>query len=257
MDGIKKGMKKRNNILTIAGFDPTGGAGILADTKVFEAHKCLGMAIQTANTIQTENNFLKINWIEEDQIVEQLTVLFSTYTFKAIKIGLFPSIAFLSELLILIRLSNPTIPIIWDPVLSASAGFEFENNPTSKTELENVLKQIDWITPNWNEAKTLSANNDAIKGAITLSNHTKVYLKGGHNTTDLGKDYLIEKGKIQSFTPKNGTYYEKHGSGCVFSSALAANLANGYPQQKAILRAKRYIEHFLSSSTSKLGRHYG
>ena len=250
-------MKKNINILTIAGFDPTGGAGVLADVKTYEVHKCMGMAVQTANTIQTEDEFTTVNWVEEKTIREQFDILSNKYTFQAIKIGLFPSISFLNTLLKHTRTRFPKAIIVWDPVLTASAGFNFENNIASETELIEVLKQVNWITPNWNEASQLSGIKDAKKGALSMSQHTNVYLKGGHNTEDLGKDFWMIKEEIQAFNPKKGAYYEKHGSGCVFSSALTANLAKGFPKQKAILRAKRYVEYFLASDTSKLGKHYG
>ena len=70
-------MNKQNYILTIAGFDPSGGAGILADIKTFEQHKCIGMGVQTANTIQTENEFLSVNWIDENVVLKQLEMLLS------------------------------------------------------------------------------------------------------------------------------------------------------------------------------------
>ena len=73
--------KKNNYILTIAGFDPSGGAGILADVKTFEQNKCIGMAVQTANTIQTEDEFLSVNWVNEDIVIKQLEKLLIKYTF--------------------------------------------------------------------------------------------------------------------------------------------------------------------------------
>lgn len=247
-------MNKQNYILTIAGFDPSGGAGILADIKTFEQHKCIGMGVQTANTIQTENEFLSVNWIDENVVLKQLEMLLSKYKFKYVKVGLIPNLKFLQKVITILKQNNPKTKIIWDPILSASVGFEFNQN------LENlnvVLKDLFLITPNWNEVKVLAGNNDSIEGAIQLSNLTKVYLKGGHNPDDLGKDSLFENGNQKTFNPKNTkkVLSSKHGSGCVLSSAIAANLQQGYPLQKSILKSKRYIEGFLGSSKSLIGRH--
>jgi hydroxymethylpyrimidine/phosphomethylpyrimidine kinase len=244
--------------LTIAGFDPSGGAGILADIKSFEHFKCIGMAVQTANTIQTENDFLSVNWIDEKHILNQLETLLKLYKFKYVKIGLIKDLSILNRVVDMCLFYNPKVKIIWDTVLSSSTGFNF-NLPTEG--LIDILKKIYLITPNWQEINTLSSINQSFNSAEFLAQYTKVYLKGGHNYKQLGKDYLFEQkeGKItqKSFNPKPTVkpITPKHGSGCVFSSALTANLAKGFTLQKSILKSKRYIEHYLSSNNTLLGTH--
>jgi len=244
--------------LTIAGFAPSGGAGILADVKSFEHFKCIGMAVQTANTIQTENEFLSVNWIDETVILNQLQTLLKSYNFKYIKIGLIKDISILNRVVDLCLSHHPNAKIIWDTVLSSSTGFDFN---MSTDGLIEVLKKIYIITPNYNEIKMLSSINESVNSAKFLAQYSKVYLKGGHNNKQLGKDYLFEKkdGKIiqKSFNPKPTVkpISPKHGSGCVFSSALTANLAQGFTLQKSILKSKRYIEHYLSSNQTLLGQH--
>lgn len=245
-------MIKRPNILTIAGFDPSGGAGVLADVKTFEAHKCTGFAVQTANTIQTEDEFLRVNWIDQAVVIDQLKTICERYSIQGVKIGLVPSFAFLLEAIPIVRSANENVKIIWDPILSASAGFNFKHDLSA---LISVLSLVDWLTPNWNEIKQLSGKEDGLEGAKVLGDFTRIYLKGGHNEKSQGKDYLFYQDSVKSFNPKAGKYYEKHGSGCVFSAALISNLMRGYPTQKAVLRSKRYIEHFLKSDSSKLGKH--
>ena len=247
-------MKKRVNILSIAGFDPSGGAGVLADIKTFELHKCYGMAVQTANTVQTENDFKAVNWIKDERVKDQLDTLLNEYAFAGVKIGLISSFDFLVDLIDRVREKNPKTVIVWDPVLSASAGFDFHKDAES---VNQVLNRVDWITPNWQEMQVLGKTDNALEAAIEMSNSLNVYLKGGHNSESLGKDYWLFKGELKAFNPKKGNYSEKHGSGCVFSSALAANLAKGFPPQKAVLKSKRYIEELLRSTSAKLGYHYG
>ena len=246
--------KKNTYILSIAGFDPSGGAGVLADVKTFEQHACMGMAVQTANTVQTESDFKSVNWIDEGLVLAQLDCLLSAYKFKYVKIGLIPNLAFLKMAIEKCKTANPKVKIIWDPVLPVSAGFEFK---IDLGELNNILKDVYLITPNWNEVQKMSGFDEAIEGAKKLSALVKVYLKGGHNETDLGKDYLFDNNEQQTFNPKarNKTYYEKHGSGCILSSAIAANLTQGYPLQKSCLKSKRYIESVLASSKTLLWRH--
>jgi len=79
-------------VLTIAGFDPSGGAGVLADVKTVEQHQVYGLAIITGNTIQTENEFLKMEWIPIDFVLESIEILFNKYEIKAVKIGIVPSL---------------------------------------------------------------------------------------------------------------------------------------------------------------------
>ncbi|GAB4250498.1 MAG: hydroxymethylpyrimidine/phosphomethylpyrimidine kinase [Vicingaceae bacterium] len=245
-------MSSHPKILTIAGFDPCGGAGVLADIKTIEANKCLGMAVITANTIQNECEFLNPNWVDEKIIFEQLDCLLKKHQFNVVKIGLIPSFEFILKISSKLRENNPLVKIIWDPILSATAGFNFHKNTV---DLEPVLKHVFLITPNWDEVKILSANKDAIEGAKTLAKYTTVYLKGGHSDKP-GKDYLFYKGKVYPFNPKNKkTIYPKHGSGCVFSSALSAHLAKNYPIIKACLNSKRYVEHYLSSTKDLIGYH--
>jgi hydroxymethylpyrimidine/phosphomethylpyrimidine kinase len=243
-------LKKRAEILTIAGFDPSGGAGILADIKTFEKHRCLGLAVQTANTIQTAESFVSVNWIEEEIILQQLQELLKFHNPTYVKIGLLPSLTLLRK--IIDQFKEKGLPkIIWDPVLSSSTGFDFEQNLNG---IEDLLKDIYLLTPNWNEIQQILAG-DPIESAKELSKYCHIYLKGGHREDEKGKDLLFRNGKMTSYNARPGMYYSKHGSGCVLSSALAANLANGYPLNKGILRAKRYIEHFLNSNPSELGYH--
>ncbi len=239
----------RSHILTIAGFDPSGGAGVLADVKTFEQHKLLGMAVNTANTVQNDADFRAVNWLTEDEIFGQLEILLERFRFSTVKVGLIPSMGMIPELKK--RLGENT-RIIWDPVLSASAGFDFNHVPADP---EAILREVFMITPNWEEVVRLSGREDAMEGAKYLSGYCNVYLKGGHNAVDPGRDFLFVGGKQFNFRPVEKRVWPKHGSGCILSSALAANLERGYPILKACLRAKRYTEQALVSNQGLLAWH--
>ncbi len=250
--------KSLTYVLSIAGFDPSGGAGILADIKTFEHFKCMGLAVQTANTIQTDSEFLSVNWINKALIKEQLQVLLNTYKIDFVKIGLISNLHDLNELVETCLSFNPKIKIIWDTVLSASSGFNFNQDIEGITSL---LPKLFLITPNWEEISKISGGLMGLEGAKKLAQHCKIYLKGGHNTQAIGKDFLVESQnnqiKVTAFNPRPTvkSIFPKHGSGCVFSSALTANLAKGYTLKKSILKSKRYIEHYLSSNPTLLGTH--
>jgi len=245
-------IKRRSKILTIAGFDPSGGAGILADIKTIEANKCAAFAVCTANTIQNENEFVAPNWIAEEEVFAQLDILLKEHQFEYVKIGLVPSLQFVKKVIQKLNTNNEQPKLVWDPILSASAGFKFEHD---LSELKEVLKGIYIITPNWNEVKQLSGNENTQEGASELAQFTNVYLKGGHNPDVKGKDYFYFEQNVFPFIPKTKVLYEKHGSGCVFSAALTANLAIGFPTIKACLRSKNYMNKFLNSTPTLLGTH--
>lgn len=240
--------RTRAHILSIGGFDPSGGAGILADVKTFEQHRLLGMAVNTANTIQTEDTFKSVNWVDDSLILEQLETLANQYDFKFAKVGLIPNFGMIFE----IKKVLPETKIIWDPVLSASAGFEMNH---SLDLLDEILNKVHFMTPNWNEAKSLTGLEDGLKAGEQLAKKCNIYLKGGHRPDKVGADTIFFKGRSFNLKAKGTKPSEKHGSGCVLSSALAANLQHGFHIKKACLRAKSYVTSVLESNETLLGYH--
>ncbi|MFV8324315.1 hydroxymethylpyrimidine/phosphomethylpyrimidine kinase [Flavobacterium sp. ZS1P14] len=242
--------------LTIAGFDPSAGAGVLTDIKTFEQHRVCGLAINTGNTIQTENAFYEMHWTNLDFVMRSLGKLFENYTIKAVKIGVVPSLDYLKKIVFAIKKLSPKTKIVWDTVLKATTEFQFitiEN----QTVLIEILEEIDLITPNYNEILQLSSEEiNAETIAVTLSKYCAVLLKGGHNPDKIGIDYLYLENEILRFSPKKTLIFEKHGSGCVLSSAITANLALEQDLKTACGNAKKYIETYLQSNPTKLGYHH-
>lgn len=234
-------------ILSIAGFDPSAGAGVLADIKTMEMLGCYGMSAITSNTIQVEDQFDAVYWVDLETLKAQIELLIKRYQFKVIKIGLI-QFSSMKEVLALIKAYLPNTMIVWDPILSASAGFDFNQHKDVK-----FLDDIDWVTPNWEEVNSFG-NGAPEEIAKLISSRTKVFLKGGHSKC-LGKDLLFINGKKYVLNPRPGNYSNKHGSGCVLSSALACFLARDFSDVKAAFRSKRYIEKMLSSNNSKLAYH--
>jgi hydroxymethylpyrimidine/phosphomethylpyrimidine kinase len=243
-------------VLTIAGFDPSGGAGILADAKTFEQHRVYGFAINTGNTIQTENEFFEMQWTDLDFVLKSLDKLFQNYTIKAVKIGIVPSLDYLKEIVFTIKRLSPKTKIVWDTVLKSTTEFDFiclEN----KSILIEILKIIDLITPNYNEISQLTSEEiNAETIAEILSEYCAVLLKGGHNPDEIGFDYLCTGKEIFKLSPKEALVFGKHGSGCVLSSAITANIALEQDLKTACTNAKNYIENYLQSNQTKLGYHY-
>lgn len=242
-------------VLTIAGLDPSGGAGILADIKTFEQHKVTGFAISTANTIQTENTFYEIQWTDLSFVIRSVETLFLNYKISAIKIGIVSSLHDLNRIVSTIKMLSPSTKIVWDPVLRSTTKFEFMTIK-DYSDLHKILSKIDLITPNYNEIEILFPG--FISKNLQSQNEipTNILLKGGHNKSAIGTDLLFLKNEVLDFLPTNKKCFEKHGSGCVLSSAIASNLALNQNTTEACKNAKIYIENYLSSSSTLIGYHY-
>ncbi|MCE3074918.1 hydroxymethylpyrimidine/phosphomethylpyrimidine kinase [Chryseobacterium gwangjuense] len=240
---------ERPFVMSVAGFDPSGGAGLLADIKTFEQLQVQGLGICTAMTLQTESEFFSIQWESIDGIVSAIDALMKKYFVEAVKIGVVKDAEFLNEIIKRIKLNNAEAKIVWDPVLKSTSEFSFFDVNTI-SQLKNALKQIDLITPNYNEYKVLQEFD-------LFENSCSVLIKGGHREYRTGTDFLIEKGKEVSILPSDiaFVYYPKHGSGCVLSSAITGYLAKGENIENACRNGKLYIEEFLTSNPTLLGFH--
>ena len=146
----------RPYVLTIAGIDPSGGAGVLADCKTFEQHGVYGFGVCTALTVQTDDSFLNLHWLTAEQIIEQLQPLINKFEIVACKIGIINSPETLIEVIRFLKERNPAIQIVWDPVLKASAGYDFHTVDTFHS-LEAILAAVTLVTPNYNELQLLQS----------------------------------------------------------------------------------------------------
>lgn len=246
---------KRPIVLSIAGFDPCGGAGVLADIKTFEQHRCLGMAINTGYTNQVEDRFISVKWAAIDEIIIPLQSLINRYTIDVVKIGIIENLQVLAEVAGALKQQNKAVKIIWDTVLAASDHYTLMEQ-VNQEQLENILKQLYLITPNRQEAISLGRHPDEMAAAKALSAHCPVLLKGGHREAEKGNDYLLQNQQcIKIDMGVTHPLAPKHGSGCILSSAIAANLALGYPLEEACKHAKHYIEKTLNSNPNLLAYH--
>ncbi|MFD2514820.1 hydroxymethylpyrimidine/phosphomethylpyrimidine kinase [Pontibacter locisalis] len=244
----------RPYVLSIAGFDPSGGAGILADIKAFEQHGVYGFGVCSALTVQSDTDFLKVQWLSAQEIMEQLEPLVSKFKIRACKIGIGQSMDVLLEVILYLKRRQPHIQIVLDPVLKASAGFNF-HGALEDQQLKAVLQEITLATPNYNEIQQLNPDLPPTNAAKEMAKRCAILLKGGHNPEAPGTDYLFTQNSCTPFEPTLLSVSPKHGSGCVLSASIAANLALGYTLDEACRRGKRYTESFLSSNDTLLGYH--
>lgn len=238
-------------VLTIAGFDPSNGAGLTADIKTFEAHDVYGLSVCTAVTIQHESAFRGVEWIQKETILKQIAILAEQYRFEIVKIGLIEDFTVLNEVIDYLKGFNPEIKIIWDPILKASAGFQF-HGLIERGAFTNVAKKCYLITPNQQEWAQLFG--PAIETAIAAQ-YTNVLLKGGHAKGELSTDTLFEIGEVTRYSNQR-LRNAKHGTGCVLSAAIVANLAKDYTLKRACEKAKTYVTKFIESTDILLGKHH-
>ncbi len=242
-------------VLSIAGFDPCGGAGVIADIKTFEQHQCLGMAVNTSITNQVEDKFISVDWFSSQEIIKHVKPLTDRYIIDFVKIGITEKLDTLQEVIVFLKQQNENVKIIWDTVLSASTGFDLMEG-IDQRKLQEVLKNIYLITPNVNEAKKLSGLTDETAAAKFLSGFCNVLLKGGHSEEHLGIDFLFTDKEVIGIKKQSSkTIYQKHGSGCILSSAITANLALGNDLKNACQKAKQYTETILNSNAQLLAYH--
>lgn len=247
-------MTERPRVLVIAGYDQSAGAGVLSDVKTLEAHGVDGYAVCTAMTWQNSRRIDRIQWYADREIADQIDICFEDGGFDWVKIGIGRSIAMISAIVTHCLRLNPLIRIIWDPVIRASSGRDFWDG-LDRREFELLAASCFLVTPNWDELGWLYPGEDVETVCRRLSAFTKVYLKGGHHPAHPGRDYCWVDGAVTVLEPLVTSVHPKHGSGCVLSSSLAANLALGYPLPIACARSKRYIESFLTSNETLSGWH--
>lgn len=241
--------------MSLAGLDPSGGAGLLADIKTFEQHRVYGLGVCTALTIQTASDFISVDWLSLPRILAQARPLLATETVRYCKIGIMADVQSLLELVRTVKHLSPGIRIILDPVLKASAGHAFHNSIPRQAWLE-LLPELYLLTPNYHEATLLADTDDGDEAAEKLSAYCAVLLKGGHHQARPGEDTLYTANGVQRFPPGQKQAYPKHGSGCVLSAAITANLALGCSLPSACANAKAYTENLLASHSSLTGYHH-
>ncbi|MCB4799786.1 hydroxymethylpyrimidine/phosphomethylpyrimidine kinase [Neotamlana laminarinivorans] len=239
----------------MAGFDSSSGAGLTSDIKTFQAHGLYGLSVCTAITVQNDVTLKSCVWIDENIIINQIETLFERFTISVVKIGIIESWERLLVVVKKLKSLNPTVKIILDPVLQASSGFNFKREENLKV-LEQILETCYFITPNYNEIKALFPSKNIDETIIFIANKINLYLKGGHRDTCKGFDEVFYNiSEKLSLEPLEKKVFEKHGSGCVLSSALASNIHKKLPIEVACKNAKLYVEQFLVSNTTLLGTH--
>lgn len=240
--------------LSIAGSDSSGGAGIQADLKTFEAHHVFGQTVITALTAQNTCGVYEVMSVSPQMVSAQIDAVFSDIRPQAVKIGMVAS-ANLVEVIAERLLYHQAVNIVVDPVMVATSGASLAQDDAVQAIVQHLFPLASCITPNLTEASTLVGRSlesvaEMEQAAQALSAHTSgaVVIKGGHLIGERMVDVAYVPGEGMVHLCAQQLHNENtHGTGCTFSSAIAACLAQGYTLQEALDEAKRYVYHAIAA----------
>ena len=235
------------NALSIAGVDPSGGAGVLADIKVFIAHGVYAMGAITAVTAQNTNGIFGMQLVETKLIEDQIKAIFDDIRVDVIKIGVVPSVEIIKSVAKTLREIKNLPPVVLDPVMSCKIGDIWLEGAAKDAIVEELFPLASVITPNIFEAREILKRE--LKGESELKEACKELLKFGTKSVYLkcgeieGKslDIFYDGSEYEIFSDERIKTTATHGSGCSLSSAIASNLANGHSLKESVKNAHDYI----------------
>jgi hydroxymethylpyrimidine/phosphomethylpyrimidine kinase len=243
--------------LTIAGFDPSSGAGITADIKTIAAHGLYGMSCITSLTVQSTQGIQRVQAIDSEIILATLECLLKDVHPVAVKIGMLGSGAVARTIANWLREHRPR-NVVLDPVLRSSSGTDLLDSAGIEVLKAELLSLADVVTPNLDETSILTgravANVEDMKAAavhLQRLGARNIVIKGGHMSDPI--DLLAETAPEHSliFREYPGVRIDTpntHGTGCAFSTAVACNLGVGMTMIEAVGSAKQYVAHALRES---------
>ena len=248
-------------VLTIAGSDCSGGAGIQADIKTITAHKLYAMSAITALTAQNTTGVYGIMEVSPDFLQKQLESVFSDIYPDAIKIGMVSSKGLIETIAARLIKENAK-KIVLDPVMISTSGSKLLADEAVAALVEKLIPVAAIITPNIPEAEVLSGISitKADQMGYAAEKIAKYYsgailIKGGHQLND-ANDLLYDNGKAQWFYGERINNDNTHGTGCTLSSAIASNMAMGYSITECVRNGKKYISGALKANLN-LGKGSG
>lgn len=251
-------MKK---VLTIAGSDSCGGAGIQADLKTASALGTYAMTVITAVTAQNTRGVFNVREMDTEIIRDQIKAIFEDIEVDAVKIGMVSSAAIIETIAEALQKYGAK-NIVVDPVMVSKSGCPLLQPEAREALIKVLLPLADVTTPNLFEAEVITDQKittlpEMEKAAVAIKQMGARYIvvKGGHLEGD-AVDVLYDGGKFRYIKSARISTPHTHGTGCTFSSAIAAHLAKGFPVEEAVVKAKEYITGAIEHSFS-LGQGVG
>ncbi len=245
-------MIRNTVVLTVAGSDSGGGAGIQADIKTFSACGVYGASVITAVTAQNPEGVRAIQAIRPAVVEAQLRAVLEGYPVKAIKTGMLFSRGIIEAVAAVLE-EQRRIPLVVDPVFAATSGSRLIKPAAIRVLCQRLFPLAALVTPNVPEAEFLCCGpirslDDLREAGVLLSDHYGVpfLMKGGHlPDSDGAVDLLVDKKGVTAYRAEMVASVNSHGSGCTFSAAIAAGLARGRRLPRAVAEAKAFIHSSL------------
>lgn len=254
-------MQKIATVLTIAGSDSSGGAGIQADLKTMLAHGVYGMSAITALTAQNTRGVQAVQEVEPAFLAAQIDAVFTDIRPDAVKVGMVASAPLIGVIAERLR-HYEAKHVVVDPVMVATSGARLIADDAVKALQEQIFPLAELITPNVPELEALSGevidSEESLAAAarkLGQAIQTNVLGKGGHFGED-ANDVLVTGHAIEWYNGQRIDTPNTHGTGCTLSSAIASNLAKGYVLEEAVWLAKDYLTGALLAGLS-LGKGHG
>lgn len=248
--------------LTIAGSDSCGGAGIQADLKTFQALGVFGMSAVTAVTVQNTQKVYAVAEMTPQIVHDQISCLFDDVVIHAVKIGMVSSVAVIEAIAdALAKVDRP--PIVLDPVMISKSGYALLRSDARQALVNCLFPLAEVVTPNVLEAEVLIG--DKITSEADMENAARLIcrmgasctvVKGGHLHGQKATDIMFDGLDCRRLTGERFSTTNTHGTGCTFSSAIAAHRAKGLPFFEAVSASKTYISGAIAHSLD-IGKGHG
>lgn len=250
--------------LSIAGLDPSGGAGILADVRTFAAFGCFPAAAVTSVTFQNTQGVFGAESQSPDAVRSQIEPVFDDYDVAAVKTGMLPDADVIATVASIVG-QHDVDRLVVDPVVRSTSGFDLIDDAALRSLIETLFPIATVVTPNLPEAERISGmkieGREAVieaAGRIKELGARNVLIKGGHVPGERGAEFRIEKRKAVDFLFIGTDLFEiedefietdaTHGTGCVLSSAITARLALGWDLEAAVRSAKSFVNKAIRSA---------
>ena len=233
-------------VLTIAGSDPSGGAGIQADIKTIAAHGMYAMSVITALTAQNTTGVFGVFETTPEFTGQQMDAIFTDIVPDAVKIGMVSSVGLICVIAEKLRQYNAQNVVV-DPVMVSTSGGKLLMDGAADTMTKELFPLARVVTPNLRESEALCGfsvqnEDDMLRAAEFIGSKygSAVLIKGGHASGG-ASDLLYSKGEVRWLREKRIDNPNTHGTGCTLSSAIACRLAEGHPLEESVRLAKEYL----------------
>jgi len=256
LPGITIDPPHRLAALAIAGFDPSSGAGVTADLKVFAAHNLYGLAAITALTVQSTQGVRRSHAVNPGFLAEALDCVAEDIAIAGVKIGMLATADVIDVVARFLQGSRfPPERIVLDPIVRSSSGRTLLDAGGLNRLSSELLPLVGWVTPNLDELAELAGAEVSDRDSITTAARSlaqsypglNVVVTGGH--LDPPDDFLLTaEGDEHWFPGRKVETTATHGTGCTFSSALLAQLVSGSPPAEAVASAKQYVRSAMEAA---------